>query len=92
MGWNFVSELRPKMDLLFILKMRYEYGEQRWNDIDKGNRRTRRESCPSATLSITNTIRTDPGSNYGLCSERPATNRLSYGTATLWINLYAAIW
>ena len=47
------------------------------------NRGTRRKTCLSATLSTTNPTWTDPGSNPGLRSERPATNRLSHGTATL---------
>jgi hypothetical protein len=29
----------------------YEYGELRWEDIDRVNRRTRRKTCISATLS-----------------------------------------
>jgi hypothetical protein len=37
-------------------------------------------TCPSATLSTTNPTWTDPGSNPGLRSERPATNRLSQVT------------
>jgi hypothetical protein len=45
------------------------------------NRSTRGATCPSATLSTTNPTRTDPGSNLGLRDERPATNRLSHGTA-----------
>jgi hypothetical protein len=45
------------------------------------NRSTRGETCPSATLSTTNPTGTDPGSNLGLRGERPATNRLSHGTA-----------
>jgi hypothetical protein len=45
------------------------------------NRSTRRKTCPSATLSTTNPIWTDPGSNPGLRGKRPATNRLSHGTA-----------
>jgi hypothetical protein len=45
------------------------------------NRITRRKSCSSATLSTTNPTWTDPGSNPGLRGERPATNRLSHGTA-----------
>jgi hypothetical protein len=45
------------------------------------NRSTRRKTCPSATLSATNPIWADPGSNPGLRGERPATNRLSRGTA-----------
>jgi hypothetical protein len=35
-----------------------------------------RKYCPSVTLSTTNSTQTDPG----LCSERLAANRLSYGT------------
>jgi hypothetical protein len=45
------------------------------------NRRTRRKTCPSATLSTTNPTWIDPGANPGLRGERPATNDLSHGTA-----------
>jgi hypothetical protein len=45
------------------------------------NRSTRRKTCPSATLSTTNPTWTDRGSNPGLRCGRPATNRLSNGTA-----------
>jgi hypothetical protein len=45
------------------------------------NRRTRRKTCPSATLSTTNPTWIDPGSNPGLRGERPVTNDLSHGTA-----------
>ena len=41
------------------------------------------KTCPSATLSTTNPTWTDPGSNPGLRGERPATSRLSHGTAQL---------
>jgi hypothetical protein len=41
-----------------------------------------RENLPRATLSTTNPTWIDPGSNPGLRGERPATNRLSHGTAT----------
>jgi hypothetical protein len=44
-------------------------------------RRTRRKTCPSATLSTTNPTSIDPGANPGLRGERPATNRLNHGTA-----------
>jgi hypothetical protein len=47
------------------------------------NRRTRRKACPSATLFTTNPTWIDPGANPGLRSERPATNDLSHGTASL---------
>jgi hypothetical protein len=53
------------------------------------NRRTRRKTCPSATLSTTNPTWIDPGANPGLRGERPATNDVSHGTAlTLHIILY----
>jgi hypothetical protein len=45
------------------------------------NRRPRRKTCPSATLSTTNPTWIDSGANPGLRGERPATNRLSHGTA-----------
>jgi hypothetical protein len=35
MGRDYVSELLPLTDILFILQTIYEYGEQRWNDIDR---------------------------------------------------------
>jgi hypothetical protein len=41
------------------------------------------KTCPSATLSAINPTWTDQGSNPGLRGERPATNRLSHGTAPL---------
>jgi hypothetical protein len=45
------------------------------------NRRTRRKTCPSATLSTTKPTWIDPGANPGLRVERPATNDLSHDTA-----------
>jgi hypothetical protein len=42
------------------------------------NRRTRRKTCPSATLSTTNPTLTDPGAKPDLRVERTATNRLSH--------------
>jgi hypothetical protein len=50
------------------------------------NRSTRRKTCYSATLSTTNPTWTDPGLNQGLRSGRPATNRLSRGTAKPEVN------
>jgi hypothetical protein len=47
------------------------------------NRSTRKKSRPSATLSNTNPTWTEPGSSPILLGGRPATNRLSYGTALL---------
>jgi hypothetical protein len=34
MGWDYVSELRPLTGLFFIPRAT-EYGERRWNDIDR---------------------------------------------------------
>jgi hypothetical protein len=47
------------------------------------DRPVREKSCPSATLSTTNPTWTDQESNPGLHGEKPATNRLSHGTALL---------
>jgi hypothetical protein len=37
MGRDYVSELQPTNDLLFIPQM-YVFGEPRWNDIDRERR------------------------------------------------------
>ena len=50
--------------------------------LTREHRRNRGKTCPSATLSATKPTWTDPGSNPGLRGERPATNRLSHGTAS----------
>jgi hypothetical protein len=54
------------------------------------NRSTRGKTNPSATLSSTHPTWTDPGSSPGLRYERPATNRLSHGTALyrVWQNIH----
>jgi hypothetical protein len=60
----------------------YEFGERWWNDILTGeNRRTRRKTCPSSTLSTTNPTWIGRGANPGLHVERPTTNDLSHSTA-----------
>jgi hypothetical protein len=45
------------------------------------NRRTRRKTCLSVTLPTANHTWTDLAVNQGNGGERPATNRLSRGTA-----------
>jgi hypothetical protein len=73
----------------YALPRWYEFGERRWNYILTGkNRRTRRKTCPSATLSTTNLTGIDSGANPGLRGERPATNNLSHGTAQLFDLLF----
>jgi len=60
--WSFsVTEIRvmtvfEDKGLLLITQKIYGHGEPWWNDINRGNRRTRREICLSATLSTTSPI------------------------------------
>jgi hypothetical protein len=51
------------------------------------NRRNRRKTCPSATLSTTNLTWTDLGANLGLRGE--ATNRLSPSTPIHVLSFYS---
>jgi hypothetical protein len=60
--------------LFFVPQVIHEYGEPRWNDIDRGNQITRGKSYASAILSTTNPTWTDPEADPGLRVERPATN------------------
>jgi hypothetical protein len=46
------------------------------------NRSTWKKTCSRATMSTTDPIWTDPGSNPSLRRQRPATNGLSHGTAS----------
>jgi hypothetical protein len=55
--------------------------EHRWNDINRGKPKDSEKSCPSATLSTTSPTWTALSTNQGLRDEKPATNRMSYGTA-----------
>jgi hypothetical protein len=63
-----------------------KYGETQWNDNDREKPKKSEETCPSATLSTTNPTWTDPGVNPGLQGERPATSRLTNGTARLYLS------
>jgi hypothetical protein len=53
----------------------------RWNENWLGKPKYSEKTCPSATLSATNPIWPDLGSNPGRRGGKPAANRLSYGTA-----------
>jgi hypothetical protein len=56
--------------------------EHRWNETDRGKpKHSGKKTYPSATLCTTNPTWTEPESNPGLRGGRPATNRLSHGTA-----------
>jgi hypothetical protein len=64
MGWYYISELRPSTGVLMSPR-RYMGMEPQWNDIDRGDQRTRRETFPNATLFTTVSTYTDPGPNPG---------------------------
>jgi hypothetical protein len=51
------------------------------NDTDKGNRSILRETCPSATLSTTNSTWTGKGLKQDLRGEMPVTESPNPGTA-----------
>jgi hypothetical protein len=53
----------------------------RWNENWHGKPKYSEITCPSATLSTKNPTWPDLGSNTGPRCEKPAINRLSYGTA-----------
>jgi len=71
-GRDDVSELRPPTGLLFIAQMSME---SHGGVILKGkNRRTRRKTCPSRTMSTTNPTCTDQGANPAHVSVQKATS------------------
>jgi hypothetical protein len=53
----------------------------RWNENWQRKPKYSKKTCPSATLPTTNPTWPDLGSNPGSRGGKPATNRLSYGTA-----------
>jgi hypothetical protein len=69
----------PVVKMIFFLFFRIK--GHPWNETDRENRSTWGKTCPSATLSTMNPTLIEPGSNQGLCGERPVDNRLNYGTA-----------
>jgi hypothetical protein len=80
MGRDYVSVLRPH---LFMPQTICDHGKPRWNDIDRKKRTTRKENL-SHCHSVHHKSHTDwPGPNPVFRGERPATNRLCHGTATL---------
>jgi hypothetical protein len=77
-GWD-ISELRPPTGLLFILT--WSMKSHGGMTLTGENWISRWKIRPIATLFNTNPTCTDPGANWGLRCEKPATNRLSHGTA-----------
>jgi hypothetical protein len=73
--------MKTKMMIIVVLFLVMEHGGMK---LTGENRSTRRKTCPSATLSTTNSTWTDPGSNPGFRGGRSAANRLSHGRPILW--------
>jgi hypothetical protein len=61
----------------------YKSMKPRWNDTDRGNWRSRGETCSSDTLSTTDHTYAELRASPGLRGERPATNHLSHGVAII---------
>jgi hypothetical protein len=54
--------------------------KQRWNDTDRGIRKGFEKDLSQCHFGLTNPTWTDLGTKPGLGVNKPATNRLSYGT------------
>jgi hypothetical protein len=75
------SALRPAIGLL--CPPRVIMWRNWWNDDWQGKPKYSEKTCPSAALSATKTT-CRPDANLGRRGGKPATNRLSYGTAINW--------
>jgi hypothetical protein len=60
-----VFEFRPPTGLLFISQMIYEYGEPRWNDIDRKKPKNS-ENNPLQCQFVHSKYHLDPSANPGL--------------------------
>jgi hypothetical protein len=65
-----------------------------WNEDWQGKPKYSEKTCPSATLSTTESTWPDPGANPSRRGGKPATNRLSYGAArdVAIINAVCTLW
>jgi hypothetical protein len=61
--------------------MIYEYGEPQWNDTDWGKPKISKKTLSQHHFVHHKSHMDKPGSEPGLCGEKPTTNRLSHGTA-----------
>jgi hypothetical protein len=72
---------RPKRGCLVTLAYytfpTYEFGDRRWNDIDRGKPKNSEKNLSQCHFVH---HKSNMGTNPGLRGERPATNDLSHGT------------
>jgi hypothetical protein len=88
--WGLLCNTVMKMLISFFVSPR-NGAPVEWNWQGKTKVLGGRGTCPCATSSTTNLTWTDPGSNSDFLDERPATNRLSLGTAYQFLLLYSTI-
>jgi hypothetical protein len=84
-GWDwvhFVLRLLTNWPIVPAPDGRWWMWSSRWNYNWQGKPQYSEKTCPSATLSTTNPIWPDLGWNLDCRGGKPATNRLSYGTAS----------
>jgi hypothetical protein len=79
------SAQRPPIGLLCQPRVIINDGEIGGMMTRRGKPKYSEKTCPSATLSTTNPTWPDVGSNRGHRGGKPATNRLSYGTAICYV-------
>jgi hypothetical protein len=85
--WCETTSLNCGHQRAFIPQMTHEREEPLDTLFTGVNRRTRRQTCPSATSPTTHPTWTHPGRIPGLPGERLAPNRLSYSTEQgLWFS------
>jgi hypothetical protein len=73
----------PRPPMAYCAKPRWLWWRRNWqNDVWQGKLKYSEKTCPSAASSTTNPT-CWPDVNTGRHGEKPATNRLSYGTAVI---------
>jgi hypothetical protein len=82
-GWGEIMSLNCGHQRTYCSSPRWNMSMESHDEIilTEENRRARRKTCPSATLSTINPTWTGPREDPGLRGERPATNRLNHGKA-----------
>lgn len=86
----FVRKYQPFLDIQIndfvncvdeILLAMNDWNERIWSDIDRGNQRNCRKSCPIVTYSARNSAWTGVRLDPALCSDRSPTSTLNQSTS-----------